>query len=681
MYFTVIIYSFLVFILVSFFGKFLGRSGSCILTIFYLFISVLLAGYVGHEVSFMMETCYIDLQKWIESDVLQVSWIFLFDSLSGNLIFLVCLISFLVHLYSLDYMQYDPAIGRFLGYLSLFSFFMLILVSGGNLVQMFLGWEGVGIVSYLLINFWFTRIDANKAALKAVLVNKVGDIGLFLGFILLYYMILSFDYSIIFALLCWLYNSHFVFLFLNVDKWMLVGLFLLVGAIGKSAQLGLHTWLPAAMEGPTPVSALLHAATMVTAGVFLVIRCSAIFSQSDVVLSCIIFIGVSTAFFSSIVAIFQNDIKKIIAFSTCSQLGYMFFACGLLNFNSAVYHLTGHAFYKALLFLSAGFIIHIFNNDQDVRKMGGFLVLIPFIYLIVLVGSLALMGFPFLSGYYTKEAILCFSYAKYNVFPFFAYFVGLFAAGFTSLYSIKIFYLVFGGYPRTFIFNMIWLLRVPFPLLFVFMVLSIFAIFSGFFFKELFYGIGSSFLFNPYSVLVSCFVYIEFEFLSFFIKILPFLLLLLSIFSFFFFFSICYCYNMFYYSKFYFSLYLFFYWMWFIEFFYNIIIKYFLLFCYITCFRDGDKGFWEFIGPRGLRRMFFLLPLIIYIQNDYLDRILYFFLFCFLFCLFMFEWKNECLFVIFLLITNFMLKLPHFKITKYSFRYYDSFLWYVKYLF
>lgn len=340
------------------------------------------------------------------------NWGFLFDSLTAMILIVVTSVSSLVHIYSTSYIEHDPHLSRFITYLSFFTFFIIILVSADNLVQIFVGWEGVGLCSYLLINFWFTRIQANKAAIKAILVNRVGDFGLALGIFGLFLETGSVEYSTIFSIVPFIFNKTFFlfsyeFHFLNLFSFLLF-----VGAVGKSAQVGLHTWLPDAIEGPTPVSALIHAATMVTAGVFLLVRCSPLFEYCPKTLWVITLFGGITAFFAATTGLFQNDLKKVIAYSTCSQLGYMVFSCGLSCYNVGLFHLANHAFFKALLFLTAGAIIHATNDEQDIRRIGGLVRVLPFCYSIFLVGSLALLGFPFLSGFYSKEVILEIAYSK-----------------------------------------------------------------------------------------------------------------------------------------------------------------------------------------------------------------------------------------------------------------------------
>jgi proton-translocating NADH-quinone oxidoreductase chain L len=432
-----------------------------------------------------------------------VSWGFVFDSLTVTLMLVVNTVSALVHVYSVSYMANDPHFTRFMAYLSLFTFFMLMLISADNFIQLFLGWEGVGLCSYLLINFWFTRVQANKAALKAILLNRVGDFGLLYAILLIFYYFKSVDFATVFLLAPLM--SEFFFtcqievgffsLYCNIHVLSFICFWLFFGAVGKSAQIGLHTWLPDAMEGPTPVSALIHAATMVTAGVFLIIRCAPIFEYAPGVLTVMVFLGATTAFFAATVGIVQNDIKKIIAYSTCSQLGYMVFACGLSGYSAALFHLVNHAFFKALLFLSAGAVIHGLSNEQDIRRMGGLGKIMPFTYVMFLVGSLALIGFPFLSGFYSKDLILEIAFSRYTVSGHFAYWLGTITALLTAVYSFRLIYFVF--FNKTNIVN-ITVLRniheVPILMAIPLMFLCVGSIFSGYIFKDLFVGPGTDFL-------------------------------------------------------------------------------------------------------------------------------------------------------------------------------------------
>lgn len=371
-----------------------------------------------------------------------VSWGLLFDSITLVMLLVITFVSLLVQLYSLEYMSHDLARNRFMGYLSLFVFFMLVLVTANNYLQAFIGWEGVGLVSYLLINFWFTRVEASKSALKAVSVNKFGDFGFVAAMVLMFFYANSFEYSTLF-LASDLLSSLGTELFFDITATTFIAFFLLVAAVGKSAQLGLHTWLPDAMEGPTPVSALIHAATMVTAGIYLVVRSSPIFSQSPSISGLAIFLGGSTALFGASVAFFQNDIKKIVAYSTCSQLGYMFLACGLGAYAAAMFHLFTHAFFKALLFLGAGSVIHGLGDEQDLRKMGGLASMLPFTYATFAIGSFSLMGLPFLSGYFSKDLIIELAFSNLSILGQYGYVCVVLAALFTSAYSTRLLYLVF----------------------------------------------------------------------------------------------------------------------------------------------------------------------------------------------------------------------------------------------
>lgn len=334
---------------------------------------------------------------------------------------IILLISLLVHIYSIEYMSEDPYIVRFMGFLSLFTFFMLVLVTSGNYLQMFVGWEGVGLSSYLLINFWFTRLQANKSAMKAIIINRFGDFGFYFSLIILLLVFHSLDFGNIFSLCSYMQNEYFLFLGYKFSKMDLISLFIFIGAIGKSAQLGLHTWLPDAMEGPTPVSALIHAATMVTAGIVILIRSSYILEYSSNILLFITFLGSLTAFFAGSIGSFQNDLKKVIAYSTCSQLGYMVFACGTSNYSTSLFHLFNHAFFKALLFLGAGSIIHSLFDEQDMRKMGGLHKILPLAYISLFIASLALMGLPAMTAFYSKDVILEVSFSKYVILNYFSY--------------------------------------------------------------------------------------------------------------------------------------------------------------------------------------------------------------------------------------------------------------------
>ena len=530
MYLLIIFLSFLGFLTAGLFGRFLGPKGSSAITTGSLFFSLLFSLIASYEVSLMKSSVYIKLFTWINSEVLLINWGFLFDSLTVIMCVVITFISFLVHMYSVEYMSHDPHLSRFMSYLSLFTFFMLILVTADNFIQMFLGWEGVGLCSYLLINFWFTRIQANKAAVKAMIINRIGDFSLIVGILIIFIQFKTLDYSTIAAIAPFIKTQNINFLNLECNVLILIGIFLFLGASGKSAQLGLHTWLPDAMEGPTPVSALIHAATMVTAGVFLLARCSFIFEHVNS-LYIISILGASTAFFASTVGLLQNDLKRVIAYSTCSQLGYMIFSCGLSNYSVGIFHLVNHAFFKALLFLGAGAVIHAVNDEQDMRKMGGLKNLIPFTYSIMAIGSLALIGFPFLAGFYSKDLILELAYGEFKLLSHFSYFLGTLGAFFTAFYSTRLLCLTFlvkpNGY-KTIITNAKETFNFICTVLFI---LTIPSIFSGFYLKDMIVGVGSDFfgtaIFNNPKAL---FVF-EGEFIMFFYKSLPVNLSLLGSFS------------------------------------------------------------------------------------------------------------------------------------------------------
>jgi NADH-ubiquinone oxidoreductase chain 5 len=405
MYLLIVFLSLIGSFLAGLFGRYIGSWGAAIITTGCLFFSLLLSFFSFYEVALLGSPVYIKLSTWISCEAIHVDWGFMFDTLTVSMCVVVTFISFFVHLYSIEYMSHDPHLPRFMSYLSLFTFFMLILVTADNFVQMFVGWEGVGLASYLLINFWFLRIQANKAGIKAMILNRMGDFCLLIGMLLIFINFKALDYATVATILPYFKDTTINFLNNDLHLLSLIGIFLFLGAVGKSAQLGLHTWLPDAMEGPTPVSALIHAATMVTAGVFLLARSSFIYEYIPNVLNFITIIGALTAFVAATIGLVQNDMKRVIAYSTCSQLGYMVFACGLSNYSAGFFHLSNHAFFKALLFLSAGSVIHAVSDEQDMRKMGGLKNLIPLTYSMIVVGSLALIGFPFLTGFYSKDLI------------------------------------------------------------------------------------------------------------------------------------------------------------------------------------------------------------------------------------------------------------------------------------
>ena len=434
------------------------------------------------------ETEIIFILNWISSGNFIVDWSIRLDTLTAVMFIVVTTVSACVHLYSIGYMEDDPSKIRFMGYLSLFTFFMLVLVSSNNLLQMFFGWEGVGLASYLLIGFWHHKDSANKAAIKAFVVNRVGDFGYAIGIAGIFYIFGTISFDSIFSQVDQFSEHQIQFLSFSFPTLDFLCFLLFIGAMGKSAQLGLHTWLPDAMEGPTPVSALIHAATMVTAGVFLVARMSPLYEFATFTNLFITFIGAATAIFAASIALTQNDIKRVIAYSTCSQLGYMFFAAGVGAYNASIFHLTTHAFFKALLFLSAGSVIHAMHHEQDMRKMGGLFKKIPFTATMMWIGSLAIIGFPYLSGYYSKESILENAYYTSNGIAYFAYLVGILTALLTAFYSWRLLFLTFHGENRSNNKTYDHAHESPLVMTVPLFILAIGSIFSGIFFADYFIG-------------------------------------------------------------------------------------------------------------------------------------------------------------------------------------------------
>ena len=475
-------------IISGFFGRLIGDRSSEIITSLLVSISAIFSVLVLYEVVVNQYQENIIIATWISSGSLEVNWSMKIDSLSAVMLVVVTSVSALVHIYSIGYMSHDPHKPRFMAYLSLFTFAMLMLVTADNFIQLFFGWEGVGLCSYFLIGFWFKKESANKAAIKAFVVNRVGDFGFALGIFLIFYLFGTVNYSEVFAEIPNITDKNLVFLGITFNAVDLICLLLFIGAMGKSAQILLHTWLPDAMEGPTPVSALIHAATMVTAGVFLVVRCSPIYEYSDLALNIITIVGMSTAFFAATVALVQNDIKKIIAYSTCSQLGYMFFATGVGAYNVAMFHLFTHAFFKALLFLGSGSVIHAFKDEQNINNMGGVWKKLPYTYSLMIIGTLALTGFPFLSGFYSKDAIIEFAYLRGNTTGYYAAGIGIFTAFLTSIYSWRLIFKTFHGEYNNKEIKIDETHESPIVMLIPLVLLSIGAIFAGFLFKELFIG-------------------------------------------------------------------------------------------------------------------------------------------------------------------------------------------------
>jgi NADH-ubiquinone oxidoreductase chain 5 len=483
MYLSIIILPLLGSIVSGLFGRKTGVTGAQIVTSLSVLIVTIFSIIAFFEVGFNNSIILINLFKWIDSEWFNMLWAFHFDSLTVSMLIPVLVISSLVHIYSVGYMNGDPHNQRFFSYLSLFTFMMIILVTANNYLLMFVGWEGVGVCSYLLVSFWFTRIAANQSSISAFLTNRIGDCFLTIGMFVILWSLGNLDYSTVFSLAP----------YINENIITIIGVCLLIGAMAKSSQIGLHVWLPMAMEGPTPVSALIHAATMVTAGVYLLMRSSPLIEYSSTLLLLCLWLGAITTVFSSLIGLFQQDIKKVIAYSTMSQLGMMVIAIGLSSYNVALFHLINHAFYKGLLFLGAGAVIHAVADNQDFRKYGGLINFLPLSYSVILIASLSLVAFPFMTGFYSKDFILESAYGQYSFNSIAVYTIAVIGAIFTTLYSVKVIYLTFIANPngsRTYykhahesdIF-------ISLPLV----ILALFSIFFGYFTKEIFLGLGSSY--------------------------------------------------------------------------------------------------------------------------------------------------------------------------------------------
>ena len=467
----------------GFFGRKVGVSGAQFITCFSVFTTTALAILAFFEVGMNNAPVSIQLFRWIDSESLNVLWSFNFDSLTVSMLIPVLIVSSLVHLYSIGYMSHDPHNQRFFSYLSLFTFMMIILVTANNFLLMFVGWEGVGVCSYLLVSFWFTRIAANQSSLSAFLTNRVGDCFLTIGMFAIIWSFGNVDYATVFS------TAPFV----SDNIVTLVGICLLIGAMAKSSQVGLHIWLPMAMEGPTPVSALIHAATMVTAGVYLLMRSSPLIEYSNTVLVLCLWLGAITTIFSSLIGLFQQDIKKVIAYSTMSQLGMMVIAVGLSSYNIALFHLVNHAFYKALLFLGAGAVIHAVADNQDFRKYGGLKAFLPLTYSVMLIASLSLVAFPFMTGFYSKDFIIESAYGQYYFSGTAVYFVSTIGAMFTTLYSVKVLYLTFLTNPNGPLVNYKHAHEGDIFMSLPLIILAVFSIFFGYITKDIYIGLGTSF--------------------------------------------------------------------------------------------------------------------------------------------------------------------------------------------
>lgn len=583
-------------------GRWVGGLGAGRITLACVASSFLLSLYSFYEVALNQSPCTISLAPWIVTETTTLYWGFLFDTLTCVMLIVVTSISTLVHLYSTEYMGKDPHLPRFMAYLSFFTFFMLILVTADNFLQMFVGWEGVGLCSYLLINFWYGRIQANKAALKAMIVNRIGDLGLAIAIFAIYFYFQSFDYAIIFSLAPEFATEILPFFDANISIYDFIGFFLFVGAVGKSAQIGLHTWLPDAMEGPTPVSALIHAATMVTAGVFLLCRCSPLLQYAANISSLITIMGGMTAFLAATTGLLQNDLKRVIAYSTCSQLGYMVFAAGLSSYSVSMFHLSNHAFFKALLFLGAGSVIHALSDEQDMRKMGGLVRILPFTYTAILVGSMALMGFPFLTGFYSKDVILEVAYGCFTLEGRFVHTLGSLAAFFTAYYSTRLLSLTF---LRPVNGNRVVYEHAhesPFAMSFPLFILSIASLFVGYSTRDMFIGMGTDFWGNSLFTLPTKQYMLESEWLDASVKIVPLIFSIsgasLAFTHYLFSFETLFALKNFPLGR---SLYTFLNRKWLFDKVYNEWVSQSLLnVAYTQTYQGMDRGLLEFLGPQGI---------------------------------------------------------------------------------
>ena len=476
----------------AFFYKKIGDRTCQIITSLFVVTGAILSSIILLETIKTGKVYEYPILNWITSGSLKLHWSIYVDSLTAVMLVVVNSVSALVHIYSIGYMSHDPHKPRFMSYLSLFTFMMLSLITADNFLQLFFGWEGVGLASYLLIGFWFKKESANNASMKAFIVNRVGDLGLLIAMFLIFKTFGTLTFSEVFSQAADQSKNSIKIFGGEYNLITTICVFLFIGAMGKSAQILLHTWLPDAMEGPTPVSALIHAATMVTAGVFLVARCSPLFEYSQYALNLVSFVGATTAIFAASIAIVQTDIKRIIAYSTCSQLGYMFFAAGMGAYNVAIFHLFTHAFFKALLFLGAGSVIHAFHDEQNIEKMGGVWKKIPLTYALMLIGTLALTGFPLLAGFYSKDAIIESAYFSKSLFAGYAFVIGLTTAFITSIYSWRLIFKTFHGrYNNTMSFEKV---HESGPVMLIpLLLLAIGAIFSGYLFHGIFIGENTQF--------------------------------------------------------------------------------------------------------------------------------------------------------------------------------------------
>nr|QUB36787.1 NADH dehydrogenase subunit 5 [Ophiostoma piliferum] len=595
MYLSIIVLPLLGSIVSGFFGRKVGVTGAHIITSSSIIITTFLAIIIFFEVGLNNISLSINLFRWIDSELLNINWGFQFDSLTVSMLIPVLIISSLVHIYSIGYMNGDPHNQRFFSYLSLFTFMMIILVTGNNYLLMFVGWEGVGVCSYLLVSFWFTRIAANQSSMSAFLTNRVGDCCLTIGMFAIIWSLGNLDYSTVFSLAP----------YLNENIIIIIGVFLLIGAMAKSSQVGLHVWLPMAMEGPTPVSALIHAATMVTAGVYLLMRSSPLIEYSSTILLLCLWLGAITTVFSSLVGFFQQDIKKVIAYSTMSQLGMMVIAVGLSSYNLALFHLINHAFYKGLLFLGAGSVIHAMGDNQDFRKYGGLISFLPLSYSVILIASLSLVAFPFMTGFYSKDFILESAYGQYCFSSITVYIIAVIGAIFTTLYSVKVLYLTFLTAPlgsKSSYYHAHesdWFMSLPL------VILAIFSIFFGYLTKDVFIGLGTNFFIdNSIFIHPNHEITIDTEFsVPTYWKLLPFVLTvsfsIIGIIASEFLTDLVVSFKL---TRFGYTIFGFFNQRFLVEFFYNNYITNLVLYLGSQTVKVLDKGSIELLGPWGLEK-------------------------------------------------------------------------------
>jgi len=595
MYLTLIILPLLGSISSGFFGRKIGVSGSHLITSSLVITTTILAILAFFEVGMNNIPVTINVGRWIDAETLNVLWNFKFDSLTVSMLLPVLIVSSLVHIYSISYMSHDPHNQRFFSYLSLFTFMMIILVTGNNYLLMFVGWEGVGICSYLLVNFWFTRIAANQSSISALLTNRVGDCFLTIGIFIMLWSFGNIDYNLVFSLAP----------YYNEDLITIIGICLVIGATAKSSQVGLHIWLPQAMEGPTPVSALIHAATMVTAGVYLLMRSSPLIEYSGTILIICLWLGAITTVFSSLIGLFQQDIKKVIAYSTMSQLGMMIIGIGLSSYNIALFHLVNHAFYKALLFLGAGAVIHSVSDNQDFRKYGGLRPFLPLTYSVMLIASLSLVAIPFMTGFYSKDLILESAYGQYYLSSTIVYFIATIGAMFTTLYSAKVLYLTFLTNPNGPLVNYKHAHEGDLFLNTPLIILAIFSIFFGFITKDIFIGLGTGF-FSDNSLFIHPMheILLDTEFaVPVLFKLLPFFFTIsLSVLSILFSEFLPNLLINFKFSKLGYNIFSFFNQRFYIELIYNKYIVEFILKLGGQTTKSLDKGSVEYLGPYGLEK-------------------------------------------------------------------------------